>query len=224
MDQIDSQQIDKFLNDISTIKNVLNRNRGPLQKIFTPSQFRLIGYVSGFGIIFLCLLFHFLIQHFRTYGGIPLFLKVIIYVAIALCVILLGFIKWGAILSSVRQTDPKMTMIRVLKELFIFRVRHIYGPIFILYTFFIIFFIYIGKPFYIIPTIIIAFGLWYNFIGSITGMRQYLIGGYWFMITGILSVIFNFVPPLIVLAGSLGLGLLVFAVSISFKTGVDIEE
>ena len=44
------------------------------------------------------------------------------------------------------------------------------------------------------------------------------------MITGVLSVIFNSVPPLIVLAGSLGLGLLVFAVSISFKTGVDIEE
>jgi len=224
MDQIDNQQIDKFLNDISTIKNVLNRNRGPLQKILIPSQFRVLGYVSGFGIILFCLLFYFLIQYFHKYGDIPLFLKVIIYIAIALYVILLGFIKWGAILSSAKQTDPKMTLSRVLKEFFIFRVRHIYVPIVILYTFFIIFFISIGKAYYIIPTITIAIALMYNFLGSITGIRQYLIGGYWFLITGILSVVFNSISPLFALAGSLGCGLLVFAVSTSLSTGVDMEE
>jgi len=169
-------------------------------------------------------LFYVLIQFFHTYSGIPFFLKVIIYIAIGLCVILLGFIKWGAILSSAKQTDPKMTFSRVLKEFFIFRIRHIYVPIVILYTFFIIFFIFLGKPYYIIPTITIAIGLLYNFIGSLTGIRQYLIGGYWFVITGILSVVFNFISPLIVLAGSLGFGLLVFAVSTSLSTGVDIED
>ncbi|MBU4316315.1 MAG: hypothetical protein KKF30_03475 [Proteobacteria bacterium] len=223
MDQIDNQQIDKLLNDISTIKNVLSRNRGLLQKMLLPAHFRILWYACGFGFIFFCLLFYFLIQYFGKYGDIPLLFKAVIYIAMVLYLFFMAYIKWSTLLSSAKQIDPKMTFGRVLKEFFIFRVRHIVFPIVFLYAFFIIFFICIGKAYYIIPTILMAIGLIFNFIGSITGIRQYLIAGYWFLITGILSVIFNAIPPLLVIAVSFGCGLLVFAVSTSFSTGVDME-
>lgn len=224
MENMDNQQIEKLLNDISTIKNVLDRNRGPLQKLLLTSQFRVLGYLSGFGIIFFCLLFYFLIQYFHAYGDIPFLLKGIIFVALVLSVFFVGLIKWSALLSSAKQIDPKMTFGRVLREFFIFRVRHIYVPIVLLYAFFIIFFICVGKAYYIVPTSSISISLMFNFLGSITGIRQYLIGGYWFLITGILSVIFNTVPPSVAVAASIGCGLIIFAVSTTFSTGVDMKE
>jgi len=224
MARLDNIEIDRLISDISTIKNVLNRNRGPLQRILLPSQFRVLGYASGSGIIFFCLLFYFLIRHFDSYGDVPLLWKGIIYFGIALYVIFMALIKWSALLSSAKQIDPKMTIGRILKEFFIFRVRHIYVPILILYTFFIIFFIVEGKAYYIIPTVSIAIGLMFNFLGSLTGLRQYLIGGYWFLMTGIFSVVFHSIPPALAIAVSIGGGLIIFAASTSIPTGVDMEE
>ena len=62
-----------------------------------------------------------------------------------------------------------------------------------------------------VPIISTGTGLTYNFIGSITEIRQWLVSGYWFLITGMAILLVNPIPATLALAVTMGCGLLLFA-------------
>jgi len=80
-----------------------------------------------------------------------------------------------------------------------------------------------GSAYYIVPTISIGLGLLYNFFGSMTEIRQWLISGYWFLGSGILSLVFPMPTPIAV-SVSLGCGLLLFSVLSYFSRTKHMEE
>jgi hypothetical protein len=67
-------------------------------------------------------------------------------------------------------------------------------------------------------------GLLYNCIGSIIDIRQYLIFGYWTLVTGVLAILYPVVPALIVLAVSIGGGMLLMSLSGFFSQELNAEE
>ena len=81
----------------------------------------------------------------------------------------------------------------------------------LLIIFLAIYFIYKNIPYYIVPACSIGIGLLYNFIGSLTEIRQYLILGYWFLVTGTGVLIFNGIPAPISISLTFGGGLLIFS-------------
>jgi hypothetical protein len=51
MNPMDNERIDKLLEDISTIRSAIDRNKPLLQQVMMPTHFRLLGLIAGLSII-----------------------------------------------------------------------------------------------------------------------------------------------------------------------------
>jgi hypothetical protein len=224
MNTITESNIDKLLEDISSIKTVINRNKPLLQRLLHPARLRLFFLLVGLNLIAICLVLFFLIQHYGFFAAIPKTGRIIIYAALAVDLVLIQIFKRKVFLSSARKIDPKLTLMGILREIFTFRIIHVYVPIVVLVILLGFYFGHHRIPYYIIPTISIGVGLLYNCIGSIIDIRQYLIFGYWTLVTGVLAILFTVVPALIVLAVSIGGGMLLMSLSGFFSQEINAEE
>ena len=224
MDTINGGQIEKLLEDISSIKSVINKNKPLLEQILNPAHFRLFTLLAAISVIGFSMLFYFLMQHYGSFSAIPAAAKYAIYFAIGLDWILMQYLKRRIFLKTGRRIDPAFTIGRLLKEFFVYRISHIYVPVMALIIFLIFYFTYQNIPYYIVPAASIGIGFLYNFIGTFTEIRQYLIIGYWFLITGVAVIIFNTIPAPIALSLTLGCGLLIFSALGVLAPRADKEE
>jgi hypothetical protein len=217
MDTINSGQIEKLLEDISSIKSVINKNKPLLQQVLNPAHFRLFTFLAAISVIGFAMLIYFLVQHFGNFNMIPLTARYFIFAAMAADWIFMQYLKRRIFLTTGKRIDPTFTFGRLLKEFFTYRIAHVYVPV-------VIYFIYEDIPYYIVPAVSIGVGFLYNFIGSFTEIRQYLIIGYWFLITGVAVIIFHNIPAPMSLSITIGCGLLIFSALGCFSARKDREE
>jgi len=211
MDPIEGSQLEKLLEDISSIKSVINKNKPLLQQVLNPAHFRLFTLLAAISIIGFALAIYFLMQQHGSFSAIPRMIRYIIFAAMAADWVFMQFLKRRTFLKTGKRIDPTFTIRRLLKEFFTYRIAHVYVPMTLLIIFLTVYFIYKNIPYYIVPACSIGIGLLYNFIGSFTEIRQYLILGYWFLFTGVGVLIFNTIPAPISLSLTLGCGLLIFS-------------
>jgi hypothetical protein len=213
MNTINGGQIEKLLEDISSIKTVINKNKPLLQQVLMPAHFRRFTLLAAISVIGFSMLIYILMQQHGSFGAIPRSVRYIIFAAMAADWVLMQFLKRRTFLTSGRRIDPAFTIGRLLKEFFTYRIAHVYVPMMVLVIFLSIYFVDENVPYYIVPAVSIGIGLLYNFIGSFTEIRQYLLLGYWLLITGVGTIIFSEIPALIALSVTLGCGLLMFSAS-----------
>ncbi len=224
METINKGQIERLLEDISEIKSVISKNKPLLQQVLMPSHFRLFSFLAGISIIGFAMLIYFLTQHYGNFSAIPRTARYLIFAAMAADWFFLQWMKRRTFLTTGKRIDPTFTIGRLLKEFFSYRIAHVYVPMMLLMIFLSVYFIYAGIPYYIVPAGSIGVGLLYNFIGSFTVIRQYLILGYWFLISGVGVLIFSTIPAAISLSITLGCGLLLFSVLGSLSAHTAREE
>ena len=211
MDTIESSQLEKLLEDISSIKSVINKNKPLLQQVLNPVHFRLFTLLAAISIIGFALVIYFLMLQYGSFSSIPSTIRYIIFAAMAADWFFMQYLKRRTFLKTGKRIDPTFTIRRLLKEFFTYRIAHVYVPMTLLIIFLTVYFVYKNIPYYIVPACSIGIGLLYNFIGSFTEIRQYLILGYWFLITGAGVLMFNTIPAPISLSLTLGCGLLIFS-------------
>jgi hypothetical protein len=224
MDTLNGGQIEKLLEDISSIKSVINKNKPLLQQILNPAHSRLFTLLAAISIIGFASLIFLLMQHYGSFSSIPRTTRYIIFAAMAADWVFMQILKRRTFLNTGKRIDPTFTIGRLLKEFFTYRIAHVYVPVMLLIIFLIVYFIYENIPYYIVPAVSIGVGFLYNFIGSFTEIRQYLILGYWFLITGVGVIIFNSIPAPISLSITLGCGLLIFSALGCLSARADKEE
>lgn len=174
-----------------------------------------ISRITGFQlflkiILVFSFLFYFLTEHHGSYGSIPTNIKTIVFGAMVLDWMLLVFLKYSRWGASMLKINKDYTLSRALEVFFSYRVVHTYMPI---TGIMVMLCVYLSNvdAYYMIPTIAIGLGLLYNFIGSITEIRQWLVGGYWFLVTGTGTLFIDSIPAMIALAITIGCGCLLFA-------------
>jgi hypothetical protein len=224
MDTINSGQIEKLLEDISSIKSVINKNKPLLQQVLNPAHFRLFTLLAAISIIGFASLIYFLMQHYGSFSDIPRTARYVIFAAMAADWVFMQYLKRRTFLTTGKRIDPTFTIGRLLKEFFAYRIAHVYVPVMVLIIFLIIYFIYENIPYYIVPAVSIGVGFLYNFIGSFTEIRHYLILGYWFLSTGVGAILFNNIPAPISLSITLGCGLLIFSALGCLSARADKED
>lgn len=213
MNAMTDSQVDKLLEDISSIKATISQNRQVIRLILLPAHFRLLYLLVGLSVIGFSMVFHLLIRHHGSFEAIPDPIKSTVYSAIVMNWILLGVIKWLKLAASLSKTDKRLSVAYFLQEFFSFRIVHVYMPLLILTICIGALFAQRNEPFYVIPTIAVGIGLLHNFIGSVTQLRQWLISGYWFLATGFLLLATSPMYTPLAASLSLGGGCLLFAVS-----------
>lgn len=216
MARLTEEQIDKLLEDISLIKSVIGKNKPLLRHILMPGQYRLLTSLIGASIIVFSMLFYFLVERYGDYGGIPTVYKILVFGAIAADYVFLAILKHKTLLGSARKIKPGVSLFSVWKEFFTSHIMHVYIPLSVLALFLCIYFPSIGRPFYLAPTLSIGMGLIYNILGGVTGIRAYLIAGYWLLTTGFGALFFSSVSIAVVLSLTVGCGMIVFAIASLF--------
>ena len=201
MASIDESQIEKLIEDISTIKSILKKNKPLLHQIFLAKPFRIVAIIEGISIILFCLLYYVLMRHYGGYELIPSLIRSIINFAIVLAWMMVEFLKYR---------EP--SMIQILKEYFSFRMLHVLGTVLAGMILLCVYLIEHNRFDYLVPTISIGMGLVSIFVGALTEVRSYLLSGYWFCISGGMFIVFNSVPILVTAATTLGCGYLIFAI------------
>ncbi len=205
------EQIEKVFEDISSIKAVIHKNKPFLRELLHPRQYRILAFLSAISIFGFSGVFHILIRVYGDYVSVPQLGKYFLYIAIALVWALLGFLKYYRLDSSISRLDKSYSLSRVLTEFFSFRIVHVYVPMMLIMGFLIYYFVWLELFYLVVPTISVCVGIIYNFIGSITEIRRYLLCGYWYIVTGILSSLEASLPITLVLSVTMGVGMLIYA-------------
>ncbi|MFC1884768.1 hypothetical protein ACFL2O_08350 [Thermodesulfobacteriota bacterium] len=211
MDTVKNQQLEQILEEIASVKTIINQNKSVLHQILLPKHFRLLMFLVGVSVIVFSLVFYYLIQHFGSLSSIPAVAYQIIFFAEFLVLIFLIYIKYSKWGKSLAKSNGGITIDRALSSFFSFRIVNIHLPISILGVILVIYFLKNSLAYYIIPTISIVFGLQFNFLGCIAEIRHFLFSGYWYLATAIIIILFNSIPAPIALCLSLGCGSLLFA-------------
>ncbi len=211
MTTVDEKQLDKLLEDIASIKSVINDNKPLIKQVLLPVHFRIISLIAGLAIIGLSALYCFLLKRYEIYDNIPITIRTIsitVVIAVYIILIVLKRILW---MKSVKKIDRQITFGQLVKSIYQIQLIHVWIPGFLLLLFVTIYLFIMNGQQYIVPVISIGLGIIYNSIGSATRIKQYIITGYWLIVTGILPLLFPTVSALIYLSLSMGCGMLLFA-------------
>ena len=210
MSQINQQGLDKLMDDIKTIKSTLDESGSLLRRLFLPAPLRLVGIIGGLSVIFFCLAFYFLNARYGSHAGIPVGIKYTLYCLLFADWILMAVLKNKKIIRSMKVVDPSYSLFDVFKYLHSGRMLHMYLPVVIIIFTLSGLAVYNNNLEHIIPILSIGVGIMYNYMGLILRIKEYLISGYWMILTGLLAAVFTSVSPLIDCSVSFGIGLLLF--------------
>jgi hypothetical protein len=213
MKTITDSQIEKMIGDISSIKSIISKNKKVIRQILLPAHFKWLYLVLGVSLIGFCLVIHLLMEQYGSYSGIPTDYKNTIYLVMMLDWVLLAFIKWYKWSVSLSKIDKRYTLSYALEEFFSFRIVNVFLPLKILTFIICVFFIQRDAAYYVIPTISIGMGLMHNFIGSVTRLWQWLLSGYWFIVSGLILIELGPVTVPFAISISLGCGCILYGVT-----------
>ena len=208
---VDYQEMDKLLADIASIKSVLNNNRPLLKQLLLPVHFRIIALISGLVIIGGSTVYYLLLSYYGQHELIPNAYRVAGLVILIVTLLVLGFLKRLLWVKSVKRYDHGFTFGLLIKNLYSYQFMHIWTPVSLVIIFICIYLAVRGAYQYIVPAASFGMGFLYNSLGSVARIRQYLITGYWLLLTGIPPLFFLETSPLLFLSISQGCGMLLFA-------------
>jgi hypothetical protein len=211
MDALSRKTVDQLAEDISFVKKAIEKNSSILQQIDFRSSLRLVSLLTSTSIFFFCGLFHLLIKHFGTFSSIPTSVKAISISAIALVTVIIGFLKNSGILKSARASDPGISLVRLIKEYYSFRMYHHFVPMALVFLFACAYSIGTGNGRLLIPLLSISAGLNYNSLDTFLRMDDFLLTNYWLIVTGCIVWVFNTISPLLSISITLGCGMLLLS-------------
>ena len=211
MQTIDNEQVERTLEDIASIKKIINRNKPMFQQLLDFTHYRLIFLLTGISIIVFSMLFYFLMGYYGSYEAIPGKLNLFIYIAIFIDWIFIGILEYRCYRYSITKIGKSLTLHSLFKELFLNRYKHLLFAALFLDILLIVFFSIKGIPYFIIPTLAILLGL-LCLAAAMLYIKHLLVLGYWYLITGIILLIFNTIPVPVALTISFGIGYILIGV------------
>lgn len=213
MKTLSNHDVDHLLEDISSIKQVINKNRPLLRQIINLARFRWFLLSVSLAVIGISTAVFFLMQHYGSFSAIPNPIKITIYVTIGISAVILQIWKGKAYTASIKLIDPDMTLCKTFKMFYSSQISLLYLTFVILLFFFSAYFIVKGIPFYIIPLSAIITGLITLSFGVLLHMRQVYFISYYQLITGLLIIVFPAIPVPWAISITLGISMLFLAVN-----------
>ncbi len=212
MNQVSQTQVDKLLEDIATIKSVISDNQPILKQLLLPGHFRVISYLCGIGISVISLAYYYFLGQYGDYAAIPQSIRVVLLITIAGLAVTVWILKGLLWFKSVHAVNKELSFGQMIKNLYSGQILHTWIPISVIMGILVVYCMKANMQQFIVPILAFGVGVIYNMIGGLTRIWQYLFTGYWLVVTGICSLLFSTISPLIWLVLSLGLGLFLFGV------------
>lgn len=211
MKTMTDSQLSEMLEDIASIKKVLSKSKPSIQLLFLPIHFRVVFLLTGIFLMAFAGMYHYLVSTFQNFETVPTQYKYLFIGGIAFFSLTTGFLKNRNWLKSLAKINPDYDFVKAYREFFTFKIMHIYVMLSGTMILFILYWIYIGQLYFIIPTICIGIGILGNVTGNMTDVKEYSIMGVWNLICGFIIIFHGAIPGALAISFSLGLGFILFS-------------
>lgn len=211
MKTIDNVQVEKALEDIASIKKIINRNKPIFQQLLDFTHYRLVIMLAGISVIVYSMLFYFLMGYYGSYEAIPGKSIFFIYITIFIDLFFIAILEYRCYVNSLKIINQRLTLRSLVKDFCSNRYKHFLFTAIFLAILLVVFFSIKGIPYFIIPTFAILVGL-ECLAGAMLYLKHVLVMGYWYLITGIVLLIFNTIPAPVALTISFGVGYIILSV------------
>lgn len=179
----------QLLRDLEVIKEATKRNRVVLREVYSPRRLRFFMLYFATAVVLLSLLFQYCVGLFGSYAALPPVVKLLLFAVIAVLGLSIGVLKWVSIDRSAKSVDTKLSMGTILRDHLRPFLVHIYFPFFLLTLGGACFAAASGHAGAIVGIVAIFMALVMNYVGLSVGLADYLVFGYWLLITGVLSLL-----------------------------------
>jgi hypothetical protein len=208
-----TKEIDQLINDFRYLKNaVMKTNR--VFKFISSKTLRPIYLSTGLLIITFAAFIHLLILYYGSYGNIPGAMKTIYYSGLTILLIWLYYTKLKLVIRGIRELGSEITIGQMFREIYTWSTMVLMVPFVLTIGLAVISLVSHGLSGYLIPCLAILYGLMINSITGFVYLREFVVGGVWFLISGFV-ILFTLGPsqPLLGLIITFGLGFLIMYIA-----------
>ncbi len=208
-----AKNVENILNDITYIKNAIQKHNNILKYISLSKVLSFIAILGGIFTIALCSIVFYFISHYGAYKNVPQNYKTLLYIIIFLSTAGIGFLKIKNILNAYRQINMNISLLRLLKEVYTPHTLTTLIPYVIVTIFIIVFLITNGYLMYIVPVLAILYGLLMNGFVNIFHLKELILFGNWLIVTGLIGLfeLKNLHPSLLIIL-TFGIGFILMGI------------
>lgn len=193
-----NREIDELAKAINDLKRATKRNDPFLRSLFDDEGWLGLGLAGSIGITLFCIPAHFLAAAYGSFAAIPPLLQAGLWTVLAAVIVIGGIQKSRLLLRKARgaeraeegETDGPAALTKVMKAVFGGWGFHMAVPLVIGGVGVAAFAFAIGHPWYGVPGLAILVCFWANFMGLVVERREYLVMGWWCLLTGLSGLFF----------------------------------
>jgi hypothetical protein len=208
-----SRRILRLEKDLREIKRTLDRNKSILRVLFEKS-FRflpLLGF-SGLASALISVSYYIALRTFGSPGEIPAAFHWVLGTLIAVSLAVVSVLKLFVFVREAKKLDDERSSYVILLVLLkSSTMLHVFLPVMALIVTLSLFLISLDLAPYCVAVWAIGCGIIWNAIGAEFSLIEYIIFGYWLLLTGTLSIFVTGIHPLLWIGAIFGLGFTCFA-------------
>jgi hypothetical protein len=216
MEKLTQKRLSSFLEDIGYLKKAIQKNTLIIQQIALDRSLRLTLLFSGFSIIALSSFALIIKSHYHSYSHAPGWSKVSILIGVILSLIISSLLKSSGLLREAHVLNPKISLWKITSDLYSHSFAQVAFPVAALVIFFSIVSYVRGYATVTVSILSVGAGIGLLFYYMLLRLKEYLIFGYWHLITGCLIVLFPSIGPEYGFILSLGSGMFLWGISCYF--------
>ena len=210
---MDERTIERLAADIEDLKKSVKRNDPMLRAIVAPPGWTLFSLVAGLMVSAFALPAHVLVANYGSFSAIPPAWKAALFAVLAMFAVGGGLLKI-VILSRRATALGGRGFMGAALAFFGGPSAHVSWPIVFLIAGSAVLSFAAGKPWYILPSSAMLFGVMANYIAVRSGQSAYFAVGYWSLASGAACLPFLGSAPFLCLFGVYGGMFLAFAAAL----------
>jgi hypothetical protein len=185
-----NQELEDLRQDIDALRRAVRKANPFLRSVVSLRSYALLSIPLGILILAFCLAMHFLVRAYGSFQEVPAIWKTVSWIALALFLVGGAAMKWVIVAKRAAEIEENATFITVVKAIYGGAWANINLPIIICIVALTIFAISIGKAWYIIPANAILLGFACNSIALAVERKEYLVTGWYALLSGLAALFF----------------------------------
>jgi len=215
---MDEDRLERLARDIDELKAAVRKNDPLLREIMTRRGWIVLAFGGGLGVALFALPAHFLSLVYGSFDAIPTAWRGAIWAALVLASIGGGTWKFLLISRRIGEVDKASSLRDVLDSFFGIGSIHVTGGMLTAIAAAIAFATWVGSPWHALPAVGVVLGIWMNSIGAQTRVSEYLVAGWWSIVTGCAGLFFVTKAPFLWVFVILGGMFFSFGAAIAFSS------
>jgi hypothetical protein len=192
---MDEEGLQRLARDIDELKLAVKRNDPLLREVLSTKGWALLGLGGGLGVTLFALPAHVLTVAYGSFGAVPAAWRAAIWAALTLALVGGGVWKMVLISKRIGEIDAASTLGEIMDSFFGATSIHVTMGMIVGIAVACAFSIWVGSPWYSLPSSAVLVGVWMNSVGAQTRVKEYILAGWWAILSGSAALFFVEAAP-----------------------------